>query len=239
MEYFSLPRLYVDHDLDNGLQVLLQDDQLHYLKTVMRRQVNDCVRFFNGRHGEWLGQIVEINKKAIVVDLEKQLHQQPDTSRRVHLFFAPLKKNRMDILIEKAVELGVTDLHPVITNRTDVRKVNEKRACAQILEAAEQCERFSIPQLHDVCDIFQALQHYEGGSCRIYAGLERGQDTMLSDQDLSGDVGFIIGPAGGFDAQEMERLSASEAINPISLGKTVYRAETAAIICLVHAQNNA
>ena len=94
--------------------------------------------FFNGRDGEWLGSLSEISRKSGALTLQSQIRPQPAAAARVHLLFAPLKKNRMDIIIEKCTELGVTDFHPVLTNRTEVRDINEERLRAQIAEAAEQ-----------------------------------------------------------------------------------------------------
>lgn len=236
-QYFTLSRLYVDQDFSVGEELVLSDVQTHYLKTVMRRQPGDEFRVFNGRDGEFLAKIQEFRKKATHANLEKQIAEQPDEDRKVHLIFAPLKKNRMDILIEKAVELGVTDLHPVVTNRSDVRKINEKRIAAQVMEAAEQCERFSIPAVHDLENLDTKLRSWPT-DVQIYTALERGEDTHINDAQIETQSAFIIGPTGGFDDDEVQAFLQNTAIKPISLGKTVYRAETAAIICLVHAQNS-
>ncbi len=237
MQYFTLPRLYVDQAFLAQKEITFDDGQTHYLKTVMRRQVGDFIRVFNGCEGEWLAKISELKKKSVRALLEKQLEKQPASEKEVHLIFSPLKKQRMDILIEKAVELGVTDLHPVLMARSDVRKVNERRVCAQILEAAEQCERFSIPKLHLMMDLRVKIQQWSE-KVPLYACLERGGDRLIKKVKIKSHLAFVIGPAGGFEEREIQYFLKNSTVNAISLGKTVYRAETAAIICLVHARDS-
>lgn len=215
--------------------MLLTESQVHYLKNVMRKQAGAQIRFFNGRDGEWLAELVELKKREGSAILVEQIEAQPEADMAVHLIFAPLKKQRMDLLIEKAVELGVSDLHPVVTQRSDVRKINEARIEAQIFEAAEQCERFSIPKLHPMMDLYAKIQSWSAGA-PLYVCLERGEDAHIVSSAFVSGGGFVIGPPGGFSPEEMEFLSSHDTVQPISLGKTVYRAETAAIICLVHAQ---
>lgn len=119
----------------------------------MRREPGDLVRLFNGRDGEWLGEIEALGKKdGRVLPLE-QVKVQPVKAPEVHLIFTPLQKNRLDFLVEKAAELGATALHPVLTARTEHRKINEERAGLQLIEASEQCERLDIPVLHPLEDL--------------------------------------------------------------------------------------
>lgn len=215
-----------------NIALSLPENQTHYLKNVLRKSEGDQVRFFNARDGEWLGEITKTHKKSIDLVIKEQIATQPEGEKEVHLYFAPLKKNRMDILIEKAVELGVTHLHPIITARTEVRKINEERVVAQILEAAEQCERFFIPTLLPIRPVTKALA---GAQNDIFICLERASDTHIDSKHFESGCGFVIGPAGGFEEEEIDTLLKQQNIKPLSLGATIYRAETAAIVCLVHA----
>ncbi len=226
------PRLYTPANLVSGGHAVLDEGQAHYLKNVLRRGPGDILRLFNGQDGEFLGRIAAIGKKNAEIELETLLRPQLPLKRRVHLFFAPIKKNRMDFLIEKAVELGVTDLHPIVTRYTEVRALKEDRLQAQIIEAAEQCERLDLPVLQPVIDMFAAVKHYNGD---ILACIERGDHPAPQAQRMAGDVAGLIGPEGGFTLEEIERLSAQENIKFVSLGDNILRAETAAlkILCLI------
>ncbi|HEY8189518.1 MAG TPA: RsmE family RNA methyltransferase, partial [Micavibrio sp.] len=168
--FSKLPRLYIDAPLAEGTDAALSADQAHYFRTVLRRQDGDNIRLFNGRDGEFLCVLRDLGKKSGIVSAERLLKQQTQDTPDVHLFFAPIKKARMDWLIEKAVELGVTHLHPVITQNTEVREVNDKRLRQQIIEAAEQCERLTVPSLHAPIK-FDALPR----DVPILACLERGE----------------------------------------------------------------
>lgn len=200
----------------------------------MRRQDGDSFRIFNGRDGEFLAHIIDLGKKSGAAHLMECIKEQPDNAQRRHLVFAPLKKHRMDLVIEKAIELGATDLHPVITRHTEVRSLKSDRIQKQMLEALEQCERLVIPTLHDICDLSQKLATWPAQT-PLYACLERGVHPHLNTLDMSKECGFIIGPVGGFEEGEFALLEQSEKIIPISLGKSIYRAETASIICLAYA----
>lgn len=224
------PRLYTDLDLTQDTPVSLETAQAHYLKNVLRKNAGDAVRLFNGKHGEWLSVIDEISKKSVTLIPQKQISTQPNSNREIHLYFAPIKKNRMDFLIEKSVELGVTDLHPILTQNTEMRKINTDRLRAQIIEAAEQCERLILPKLHPLNDLTKEIMHTQDV---FFAALERGNYPHLRDRaDNNKAARIIIGPEGGFSAEELEFLKTQDHVHPITLGDTILRAETAALKAL-------
>jgi 16S rRNA (uracil1498-N3)-methyltransferase len=229
--YGNLSRLYVPDDLKLNASLALGDDQAHYLKNVLRKSANDTLRLFNSRDGEFIGTLEDISKKGARVTLTKQIRTQPSNTPPVHLLFAPLKKDRMDFLVEKAVELGVTDLHPVITARTEVREPNETRIRAQIIEAAEQCERMSVPVLHPATPLLKKIAAWNGPK-PLYWCFERSESAPHIAALPAQAAAFIIGPAGGFDENEARLLASHESVKQISLGQAVYRAETAAFLCL-------
>lgn len=229
----KLPRLYVDQELQPGTKVSFAPEQAHYLRNVLRRTPGDMVRIFNGRQGEWIVSLTELGKKSAEGALEQQWRPQPEQQPAIHLYFAPIKKARQDWLVEKAVELGATHLHPVITQNTEVRRVNEERMRQQILEAAEQCERMDVPVLEDMVSLADVLKNLD--DLTLLACLERDKAARLLGAAISevpGAIGFLIGPEGGFTQEENVLISAASGVIPVSLGETVLRCETASTMTL-------
>ena len=219
-----------------GGSIILDKAQSHYLANVMRRNEGDRLRVFNGRDGEWGGQIASLSKREVTIDLTEQLHTQPQQAQALHLIFAPIKKQRMDFLIEKAVELGATHLHPVVTNHTEVRKLNEERIHSQIVEACEQSERLDIPQMLPIQSMKSFLSGWDK-SVPVAACLERGDYPMLGKKG-QGVRAVLIGPEGGFDEDEVTLIKAYSFIVAVSLGATIMRAETAALYALSVMKNS-
>ncbi len=230
-DYTKTPRLYLDQPLSSGQGLMIEGDQHHYLKNVMRVHIGDVMRLFNPKDGEYAGRIEAIDKKIINVTLEQQLRAPKKLQRKIHLLFAPIKKERMDYLIEKSVELGATDLHPILTQNTDMRKINIERLRAQIIEAAEQCERIDIPALHAPQDLFAALAVWNK-SVPFYAALERYDAVSLKSLKIEGDCAILIGPSGGFTDEEKSKIAGLSFVKPVSLGESVLRSETAAAAAL-------
>ncbi len=230
---WTYPRILVDDDLTENTVIQLSKAHAHYFKTVLRKQDGDYIRLFNGCDGEWLCSLENLTKKSGEVVLVKQTRLQDESANKTLLFFAPIKKSRLDILIEKAVELGVTDLYPILTQRTENKKINIPRIESQIREAAEQCERLTVPKLHAMVNIQNLPQDQTIHAC-IERSAERKESPFITD--INGkDLAFLVGPEGGFTDGEISALHARTNIKPISLGERVYRAETASIICLTQA----
>lgn len=223
-------RVYTNNPLGEGHSLSLDGDTHHYLRNVMRVAEGQVVRVFNGRNGEFVGRIERVDKKQIEITLENRIREQQDPRHRVHLLFTPLKKERMDFLIEKAVELGATDFHPVLTQNTDIRKINDDRIRAQIIEAAEQCERMDIPNLHDATDILPKMAGW-AKDIPVWAGIERmGVEPMPRGTEQ--DCAVLIGPPGGFTTEEKSDIVGRPFIRAVALGKNILRSETAAIAAL-------
>lgn len=220
------PRLYVDQPLATGQPAAFTQAQAHYLKNVLRRERGDNVRLFNPRDGEWLAEISALDKKSGAAHCIEQRRPPAPITRRLHLFFAPLAKDRLDFLIEKAVELGATDLHPALFRQSDIRKINAGRLEAQIIEAAEQCERLDIPTLHEMTDGDSLGQNWNPAT-PIFTALERSDAPPLTA--YSKDCALLVGPPGGFTEEEKHRMSAAPFITPVSLGPAILRTETAAL----------
>lgn len=227
-------RLCVDDELKQGGRVVPDAAQFHYLKNVLRLPEEAPLRVFNGRDGEWLAALSYTGKKGAALLLQELLKPQPAAgSRRVHLAFAPIKKNRMDFLVEKAVELGAHALHPVLTQNTEVRTIREDRISLQIREAAEQCERLDIPSLLPLQKMEDFIKTYR--DMPVLACLERADARPLSGEAArtgDGDLAILVGPEGGFTAGECDILRQMDNVIPVSLGHRILRSETAALSAL-------
>jgi len=230
-------RLFVDADLAAGLTMGLGRDQAHYLVNVMRLGAGDSVALFNGRDGEWTARIDIVGKKRCDVVLEDQRKAQP-VMPDLWLLFAPIKKARIDFVAEKATELGVSEIRPVITQRTAMTRVNTARLAANAREAAEQCERMEVPvvvepmKLDALLDQWPPERHLmwcdeHGSGLPIAEGL-----AGLSEAERAAPWALLIGPEGGFDDAERARLATFERAFAVSLGPRVLRADTAAAAAL-------
>ncbi len=229
-EFFKWPRLYVDARLSGDTSIALAEDQTHYLAHVLRRKPGDPVRIFNAEDGEWQALIQDIRKKSMTLMITRQIRKSEPLPRRIHVYFCPIKKQRQDWMIEKAVELGATDFHPVLSQNTEVRDINIDRITHQLTEASEQCERLEVPVLHPA----QKLVHLLGMmplAYPVYACVERLETPpMLRFFTGQNDIGFLIGPEGGFTSDEKNMLA--DQTSSISLGTDILRSETAALLML-------
>lgn len=225
----TTPRLHVCDALGAGALITLNQPQSHYLGSVMRRQPGDMVRLFNGRDGEWAARVASVAKKAVTLVAEHQStpqEQVPD----LWLCAAPLKKGRIDWLVEKACELGVARLQLVTTQRTVVDKPNLDRLGAHLVEAAEQSGRTAVPELPSPLPLEQLLKNWPGGRSLIFADESGGKP--LAEAKAPAPAAILIGPEGGFTVQEREAILAHPAAVPISLGPRILRADTAALAAI-------
>ncbi|HZS83159.1 MAG TPA: 16S rRNA (uracil(1498)-N(3))-methyltransferase [Stellaceae bacterium] len=231
----SPPRLFVDADLAEDLVFDLADGQAHYLGTVLRRAAGDAVALFNGRHGEWEGQIAAIGKGRCRVRLRRRLRAQ-EAESPLHLVFAPVKRARIDYLVEKATELGVASLTPVATERTVVERINRERLRAHAVEAAEQSERLTVPVLHEPRGLPALLADWPAGRPLFLcdeSGAAPGIGTVLAGfAPPPAGAAMLTGPEGGFTDSELDALTKLPFVKPVGLGPRVLRADTAALAAL-------
>ena len=230
-------RLYVPDDLAVGQTVGLTAGQAHYLRHVMRLEPSQQVALFNGRQGEWLARIDGFGRGWCSLSLEAQTRPQaaePD----IWLAFAPIKRARLDFLVQKAVELGVASLQPVFTQFTDVRRVNTERMAANVVEAAEQCERLTLPPVYEPKTLAELLAEWPSAR-RLLVCAEAGtavplQQVLAAADAASGKApwGVMTGPEGGFAPSELDALRNLPFVTSVSLGPRILRAETAAISAL-------
>ncbi|MBI5163572.1 MAG: 16S rRNA (uracil(1498)-N(3))-methyltransferase [Magnetospirillum sp.] len=230
-------RLFVAADLAPGAGIVLPREQAHYLANVMRAAVGEAVLAFNGRDGEWRAHIGALGKAAATLVLDAQTRPQaaePD----LWLLAAPLKKDRVDLVAEKAAELGAAALWPVMTRRTGIARVNTDRLRAHLIEAAEQCERLTVPALMPPLALDTVLAGWD--AARILLFLDEGGSGPPLAAVLpglpDGPLAILVGPEGGFAPEERAALARLPFARPVSLGPRILRAETAAIAALAVVQ---
>ncbi|MHA1541305.1 MAG: RsmE family RNA methyltransferase [Alphaproteobacteria bacterium] len=219
-------RIYCKNSLEKRLS--MTGDNFHYLSKVMRIKKGFSVLIFNQNDGEFLYKISEIYKKEIVLT-RKSKNKDSFILPQLELAFAPIRKNRLSFLIEKATELGATKLHPVLTDHTQYRELNLERLEKITIEATEQCGRFSPPEISPILSFDEFLKL---GKFFIYLNEKRDENTPLISKELLKNQVVLVGPEGGFSEAELEMLSNDKKAIPTSLGKLILRTETAGIKAL-------
>lgn len=225
----SLPRLYVDQPLAEGAALTLEGPQANYLSAVMRLGSGAQVKLFDDLTGEWLAEILEAGKKRVSTRIVQQLRQRepvPD----LWLLFAPIKRGRIDWIAEKATELGIARLLPVITQRTIVDRTNSDRLFAHMIEAAEQCDRTALPELAEPQKLGPLLGSWPADRTLLFAD-EAGGEPMHSAV-APGPAAILIGPEGGFTGEERTAIRALPSAKAVSLGPRILRADTAAVAAI-------
>jgi 16S rRNA (uracil1498-N3)-methyltransferase len=222
-------RLFVQAHLQPHTSAMLDEKQAHYLRHVMRQNDGDEILVFNGRDGEWRCQL-GVTKKNIIAtptaQTRTQTHEAP-----LSLLFAPIKRGHGDYTIEKACELGATKLYPIITQRTVIARVPRERFTAISIEAAEQCERLSVPEIMPEQKLEILLKNWDSHKPIILCA-EHGDAQPIAHAVCamqSHDISVLIGPEGGFSDIEFAMLRALPYVFPVTLGKRILRADTAAI----------
>lgn len=233
----SVSRLFVESDLAFGAEVPLGEAQAHYLRHVMRRAEGASLRLFNGRDGEWGATLSLRGKKAAVALLGERTRPQaaePD----LWLCFAPVKRARIDYIAEKATELGAAVLQPVVTQHTIVERVNVERLRANAIEAAEQTERLSVPEVRAPLELARLLAAWPAGR-RVLMCDETGGGPPIAEALAALDAparaapwAIVVGPEGGFAAAELDALRRIRDVTAVGLGPRILRADTAALAAL-------
>lgn len=222
----SLPRLFVETPLGANARVELDAAQANYLGNVMRMKEGDQLLVFDGMSGEWLAELAEAGRKYMALSVVEPTRTQ-ETVPDLWLAFAPVKKGKVDWLVEKAVELGVARLLPVVTQRTIVDKLNLDRMRAHIIEAAEQCGRTALADIDEPLRLDAFLKQRDGARTLYFADETGGEAAESAFKP--GPALILTGPEGGFTPEEAEAIRAAANAQPVSLGPRILRAETAAL----------
>ena len=230
---FSAQRLYLDADLAEAAELACDSGQANYLRNVLRLKPGDPILAFNGRDGEWSATIVETGRRGVILRLGEQVREQeggPD----IDYLFAPLKRARLDYMVQKATEMGVARLRPVTTRRTLAERVNVARMRANAIEAAEQCGILRIPEVSEPVKLESAIADWDARRPLIFCdeGVEERCPLSRLARVQPGPVALLVGPEGGFDEGERELLASKPFVTRISLGPRILRADTAAVAAL-------
>jgi 16S rRNA (uracil1498-N3)-methyltransferase len=250
---FRSPRLYVQGALAPGAEVTLGKPQAHYLRNVLRLKPGDEVLAFNGKDGEWQAAVTGAGKTTSLA-LQKQTREQTEP-RDLHYLFAPLKHERLDYMVQKAAEMGVSRLQPVLTRHTQVKRVNVERMRANAIEAAEQCGVLSVPEIAEPTTFARAIASRKADRLLVFcdeaadvkdpvaalAGARQAPSAMLplTMSEAGGGpqpLALLVGPEGGFDETERAALLKLTNVVRLSLGPRILRADTAAVAALALVQ---
>lgn len=224
----SAPRLFVTEPIAAGVQIVVEGNAAHYLGKVMRIGVSDGVILCDDATGEWACKVIETGKRAVVlepVEMIRPREQVPD----FWLVPSLLKKDRFDLMLEKATELGIRAIRPVITRRCVADKLNAERARAIVTEAAEQCARTALPELAEPVKLEAILRDWPVERTLFFADELGGEPADQAFRSSTGPAALLVGPEGGFDDTERAAIRALPQARAITLGPRILRGETAAI----------
>jgi len=224
----SAPRLFVPGPLAEDATIVVEGPQAHYLAKVMRVGVGDAVVLCDNQTGEWAASVAATGKRDVSLILESRLREReqvPDFT----LCAALLKKPHFDMVLEKATELGVRCIQPVLTRRCVADKLNPERARTIVTEAAEQCARTALPELAGPAKLDALLRNWPEQRALFFADEAGGEPAAAAFAACSGPAALLIGPEGGFDDAERAAIRALPQARAISLGPRILRGETAAI----------
>lgn len=230
-------RLYVDQALKSGGVVSCDKAQSNYLLNVLRLPEGREIAVFNGADGEWAAAVTRESRKVAVLEVNRLLRPQDD-GPDLHYLFAPLKRARLDYMVQKAVELGVSRLTPVLTQHCQVERVNLERMRANAIEAAEQCGIMTLPEIDNPVKLSHLLDEWDAARALVFCDEKAphggpGGGPVADLEPLRGrKISLLIGPEGGFSSSERLLLGQEEFVTSLSLGPRIMRADTAAVAAL-------
>ena len=224
----SAPRLFVADPLAEGATVAIDGPQAHYLARVMRIAVGDAVILCDNLTGEWATRAVSVGKRDLTLECVTLLRGREDVPDFT-LCAALLKKDRFDLILEKATELGVARIQPVLTRRCVADKLNLDRARATLIEAAEQCARTALPSIAEPVKLDALLRDWPAATTLFFADEQGGAPAAATFAAHKAPAALLTGPEGGFTEEERAAIRALGQARPISLGPRILRGETAAI----------
>ena len=229
-------RLFINKQLSSNLMIYVKGKQHHYLKNVMRIQINDTIRIFDGKTGEWSSQVLSINRDNIVLSVNVKIKEIIKDSD-VWLIFSPIKQYRMNLVVQKATELGASKLIPCITEYANIRLVNLQNLKKNAIEASEQSERLDIPNIEKPIQIESLLSSWPDDRYLIYCDEKLYKtknifESLLPIQHDTKKYAVLVGPEGGFSNSEKELIMNIKKVLPISLGNKLLRSDTAITVAL-------
>ncbi|MBN8920588.1 MAG: 16S rRNA (uracil(1498)-N(3))-methyltransferase [Rhizobiales bacterium] len=237
---FKSPRLFVDVPLREDVDIVLPPQAAHYLSTVLRLRPGDSVLVFNGRDGEWSATLSTAGKRSVQLRADVQTRAQ-EAAADLHYLFAPLKQARLDYMVQKAVEMGVARLVPVLTQHGQVARLNAERMRANAIEAAEQCGILTVPEVDEPLRLADAVARLGAERTLVFCDEEadvRDPVAALATARRAGmqPLAVVVGPEGGFAPAERDALLKAPGVVRLALGPRILRADTAAVAALALAQ---
>lgn len=230
----KLVRLFVKQDLTENLNIALTGDQARYLFKVMRLKIGQLLTVLDGKTGEYEARIIEKNKRAGIIHLVRKISEIKNPSD-LWLLFAPLRKNRTEWIVEKATELGVRRIIPVITSRTIDKTIRPRRLESIMIEALEQCGGNFLPELIKPITLGSCLDFWPKDRQLVFCDETlsgKRTDTKLKRRKNNSKAGILIGPEGGFSITERKLITQIKSSLSISLGERILRADTAAVAAI-------
>ena len=233
----SKTRIYINKQISSNLLIYIKNKQHHYLKNVMRIQINDSIKIFDGITGEWLSNVLSINRDSTVLRVIEKTNNIVK-GLDVWLIFAPIKQHRMSIAIQKATELGVSKIFPCLTKYTNFKKININNLQLNAIEAAEQSERLDVPKIENPKELHLLLASWPKDRHLIFCDEKDSCDNNIVESLLSlknsnnKRWGVLVGPEGGFSAVEKDLINKNKSAIAVSLGKRVLRSDTAITVSL-------
>ena len=235
----SKTRLFINNKLSLNLMVKIKDKQHHFLKNVMRIKINDKIILLDNQTGEWFSTVISINRNNCILKVEKKIRELKNDSD-IWLAFSPIKLHRLNITIQKATELGVSEFFPCSTKFTNEKFLNYKNLNLSIIEAAEQCERLNLPFLNELITIENFIKNHPKDRMLIFCDESYKSNKSMFSSLIKIKKKFtkwtlLIGPEGGFSEKESSLINSLANVLPISLGKRILRSDTAttaALFCL-------
>ena len=238
---FRMPRIHVTADLAANVRLDTDRAQANYLRAVMRVPEGGEALLFNGRDGEWRATVAYEGRKDVALTVTERTRAQTAPGD-LHYLFAPLKQGRLDYMVQKAVEMGASHLRPVVTEHTQVRRLNMERLRANVVEAAEQCGILALPELDEPQPLDAVLADWDDARRLVFCDEGEGSQNplaALTDAEPKGErrpLAVLIGPEGGFSQAERAALRSRTFVTPVPLGPRVLRADTAAVAALAVVQ---
>lgn len=229
----QIPRLFTEQRLEPGLIFPLADAHAHYLGKVLRLEAGAELRLMDDQTGEWAATITDASRKRMDVRVESLIRER-ETVADLWVLTAPIRAERFEWIVEKATELGVARIVPVLTERVNHARLKPERLRAHMVEAAEQCGRTALPELADATKLADLLATWDDNRALFFADEEGGQP--FSRQPLTHPAAILIGPEGGFSPAEREAILARPAARRITLGPRILRADTAVVAAIAQFQ---
>jgi 16S rRNA (uracil1498-N3)-methyltransferase len=231
MKFSHLPRIYTSERIHKKQILIIEKDDFHYLKSVIRIRKSEAFRLFNAQDGEFLVTVKEINRASLVIEVDS-LIRQVEEDRPLELALCIIKQDRMLEAIKSAVQLGVTNIIPLISQRTQYKQISREKIQKCIIGSVQQCERFKLPILEQELNLLDFCNKFSDKQIIFACESEVEDNKILNINKIEDSPIILIGPEGGFNEQEIAMIKAMRKTESVSLGKSVLRAEVAAISAL-------